>query len=442
MPVDRRFRDAPRRRNRVSVAFMIGVLATAGVAVGADDWGHVMRQTRLVAFPDSGQAAQMPVVQPARGLTAQDWQDARVAWAYFAAHYRAETGFVDAVSGYASATIWDQGSYLMALVAAQGLGLITSETFETRSAALLAGLERLPLFEGRLPNKAYDTRSLAMVDYENTPVPEGIGWSALDVARLLMALRALEMRAPQFGPRVRQLLASWDLAAMTAEGQLWGATRHAGETEYLQEGRIGYEQYGARAAALWGLDSLYASTARPILAWQEIQGVQVGTDRRRARSFGAITPVASDPYLMQAFEMGLTAEAAVLAGRLYQAQEARFRATRQLTSVSEDHIDQAPHFLYGTVFGNGRDWAVLSEAGAHYPQLRSISLKAAVGWDALYGSAYTQQLRAALRDLATPEGWLAGRYEVDGRINAALTLNTNAVVLEALHYKHRGPLLQ
>lgn len=426
------------RSNRGSVAFLAGLLLTAGNAVNQDTWGQVMRDSSLAQLPQ----AQGLVPQPARGLTAQDWQSAASAWHYFESHFRAETGFVDAIHDHPSATLWDQGSYLLALIAAQGLGLIDAEAFDQRSTAFLGGLERLPLFDGQLPNKAYDTRSLAMVDYANTPVPEGIGWSALDIARLLMALRALEMRAPSYGPQIRTLLGGWDLAAMTAEGRLWGSSRHQGQTQYHQEGRIGYEQYGARAAALWGLDALDASTARPILAWQEVSGVQVAADRRRAKDFGAITPVVSEPYLLQAFETGLNAEGRLLASRVYQAQEARARHTGKATMVSEDHIDQAPHFLYGSVFGNGVDWAVVAEDGSAHPELRTVSLKAAFGWDALYGTDYTQTVLAEMAPLAGEQGWYAGRYEEDGRINLALTLNTNAVVLEALHYKLTGPLLR
>ncbi|MBO9400476.1 DUF3131 domain-containing protein [Shimia sp. R9_3] len=430
--------EKTRNSNRMSWAFVVGLLATAGLAVGTDGWGQVMRQNTLATL--SEELRHVP--QPARGLTAQDWQDAETAWRYFQANFRAETGFVDAVDGHPNATMWDQGSHLLALMAAEGLGLLSRQDFLTRSEALMAGLERLPLFEGRLPNKAYDTRSLVMVDYANTPVAEGVGWSALDVARMLMALRVFEIGEPAYGPRIRALLAQWDLSAMTVDGRLWGATREDGVTQYTQEGRIGYEQYGARAAALWGLDVLEASTARPILAWETVSGVEVAADRRRASSFGAITPVLSEPYLLQAFEVGLNSESRLLASRVYAAQEARYVQTGAATMVSEDHIDQEPHFLYGAVYGNGRDWAVVAEDGSLHDDLRTVSLKATIGWDALYGTAYTENLREELSDLAGPTGWMAGRYEADGRTNSALTLNTNAVVLEALHYKLKGPLLR
>lgn len=424
--------------NRGSFAFIAGLVVTASLAVYQDDWGRVMQGGSLTSLPQGEGRAPTGV----RDLTERDWQAAVTAWTYFESYYRPETGLVDAIQDHPSATLWDQGSYVLALVSAHGLGVIDITTLTYRTEAFLGGLERLPLFDGKLPNKAYDTRDLRMVDYANTPTPDGIGWSALDVARLLMALRVLEMQYPQFGPRIRSIVTGWELSEMTAEGRLWGSSRKNGETRYHQEGRIGYEQYAARAAALWGLDVLDASTARPVLAWRDVSDVEVPVDRRRAKDFGAITPVVSEPYLLQAFEMGLNAEGRLLADRLYQAQEARARQSGRATMVSEDHIDQAPHFLYSAVYGNGVDWAVLAEDGSLHPELRTVSLKAAFGWNALYGTGYTDGIVSGLQDLASTQGWYAGRYEEDGRINAALTLNTNAVVLEALHYKMKGPLLQ
>jgi hypothetical protein len=51
---------------------------------------------------------------------------------------------------------------------------------------------------------------------------------------------------------------------------------------------------------------------------------------------------------------------------------------------------------------------------------------------------------AAREGAAKPgkDGFWAGIYEVDGAANAVLSLNTNAVVLEALAYQTAGPLWQ
>ncbi|WP_161635619.1 DUF3131 domain-containing protein [Actibacterium mucosum] len=399
-------------------------------------WGYARA---LAEAPDSNGAID---IAAQRALTHEEVHAARIAWAYFQSNTQPETGWVDSVAGFPGATMWDQGSYLFALVSAWKLDLISANEFANRATAILDAFDRMPLFDNQLPNKAYHTQTLQMVDYDNTVVEGGIGWSALDVARILLALRVLEARAPEFGDRVRRITAVWDLHAMTQKGELWGKASGDGEARYLQEGRLGYEQYGARAAALWGQDVTEAISARRALQWRDIGDVAVAIDTRDHRTFRAITPILSEPYILQGIELGLNSESAALAAQVYRAQVARYEDTGHWTMVSEDHIDQAPHFLYNSVYGNGREWAVLTEDGVHHPDLRTVSVKATFGWNALYGTEYTAKLLSELMPLGNVEkGWPAGRYEHDGRVNEVYTLNTNAVVLEALHFKAHGPLL-
>ncbi|MEY8834264.1 DUF3131 domain-containing protein [Phaeobacter italicus] len=422
--------------NRSSLVFLAGLALAAGIAVSGDGLQHYLLSRGGVAI-DLDSAYQR---QQERSLTPQDIHAAKVAWRYFETNYRSESGFVDAVAGFPSGTLWDQGSYLFALLAAEGLGIIDPGHFGVRVDHLLTALERMPLFDDRLPNKVYDSRSLAMVNYKNDPVPDGVGWSALDNARMLTALRVLEHRRPDHGPRIRALLRDWDLAAMADEGRLQGAQRDGSDVLYRQEGRIGYEQYGARAAAMWGLDTLAAGSARNIMEWYEVSGIDVPVDLRRASAFRAITPTLSEPFFLQGLELGFDREGATLAKRVYAAQERRHRDTGQITMVSEDNVNQEPFFLYSSVYSNGSPWAVVSEDGDLYPELRTVSLKAAFAWDALFATDYTALARSSLADLETDGGWASGRYEVDGRINDVVTANTNAVVLEAIHFIAHGPL--
>lgn len=426
--------------NRSSVVFLTGLVLAAAVAIWLDGVGAYKLQSgnsRIALNDDSVLAPLGP-----RELTDADLAAARTAWNYFAANTQPATGFVDSVSGFPSTTMWDQGSYVLALASAQALGIIDKQEFDSRADRFLTSLARLPLFDGALPNKAYNTVTLEMVNYDNTPAPDGIGWSALDVARLLTGLRVLERRAPEFGPRIRSLLAGWRLSEMVHLGALTGADRNGDQTDYKQEGRIGYEQYGARAAALWGLDVIQSISAAPIVRWVTVSGIEVPADRRLASAFDAITPVLSEPYMLLGLELGLDSENTVLADRVFRAQMARANAEGVPTMVSEDHIDRSPSFLYSSVYANGRPWNVVTESGESFPEFRTVSLKAVYAWDALYGHPYTAELRSNLADLATEGGWYAGRFETSGEANDVLTLNTNAVVLEAIHYKAFGPLWQ
>lgn len=426
---------------RSSLYFLVGVLFAAGSAIATDDAWKVHVQ----ANADQIDVASDPLLRLAthRPLTPAEVEVAKRAWRFIENNTRPETGFVDSVAGFPSTTLWDQGSYLLGLVSARRLNIITEQEFDVRAKQLIASFSNLKLFDGKLPNKAYDTRSLAMVDYQNRESDIGIGWSALDVARMLLAFRTLERAAPQYGSDIRTLLAGWDLAAMAKNGELIGTEVKEGEVVYRQEGRLGYEQYAARAAALWGLDVTRAMSAQRILRWQEIENIDVPTDRRRAASFQAISPTVSEPFLLQAIELGLDSEMKQLAERVYLAQEKRFEATGILTMVSEDHVDQDPFFLYASVSSDGDPWAVVTESGKNYPELRTISLKSAFGWDALFDTDYTNRLVNRLQKTGNPDaGWPAGLYEDGYRVNDVYTLNTNAILLEALHYTVHGPLWQ
>ncbi|EKB86110.1 hypothetical protein HMPREF1308_01465 [Klebsiella pneumoniae subsp. pneumoniae WGLW5] len=62
----------------------------------------------------------------------------------------------------------------------------------------------------------------------------------------------------------------------------------------------------------------------------------------------------------------------------------------------------------------------------------------------LWETEYTDALMAVTTHLNDPQrGWFEGRVEATGDVNATLTLSTNAMVLEALFYKHNaGPLFK
>lgn len=425
--------------HRSSLIFVLGLGLAAVLAVSADGVGNFTMRAHNSVLRFGGENILTPL--PPRSLTAEDHAAAERAWAYIVANTRPETGLVDSVAGFPSTTLWDQGSYLFGLVAAQQLEVIDAGEFHHRAQQLLDSFQRLPLFDSQLPNKAYDTRTLAMVDYTNAETDAGIGWSALDVARMLLSLRALEKLNPEYGTQIRSLLARWNLGAMATDGELWGTGVETDEVRYEQEGRLGYEQYGARAAALWGLDVTQAVSAGRVLDWITVEGIEVPRDVRNAESFRAITPILSEPFLLQALEMGLDSEGEILADRIYRAQEARYYRTGVPTMVSEDHINQDPHFLYSSVFSNGEPWAVVTETGNFYPELRTLSVKAVFGWHAMYDTEYTAYLRERITDIGEPgRGWPAGIYEQGGEVNDVYTLNTNAIVLEALHFKGHGPL--
>ena len=431
--------DKTPSRSRSPIFFSTGLLAAAILAVGLDQ--GALQALKLNEGDRIWRDIAVLQVAPPRAPGAFEERAARIAWSYIEANTRPETGLVDSVTGFPSTTLWDQGSYRLGLVSARRLNLIEDQAFRQRVSALLTSFESLPLFEGRLPNKVYNTQTLAMTNYKNEERADGIGWSALDVARMLASFRILERHAPEFGDRIRGIIGRWDLNAMTREGELVGASNEDGATVYPQEGRIGYEQYGARAAGTWSMDVSRAISAQRIVNWKTISGMLVPVDLRTDASHGAINPTTSEPYFLQALEFGFDSEGQRLASQIYKAQQSRFEDTGIFTMVSEDHLDQPPYFAYGAIFSNAREWAVVDELGENFPELRTVSLKATFAWEAIFGSEYATLLREDLSDNGSLEtGWAAGTYERTRTVNEAYTLNTNAIVLEALHFRSFGPL--
>lgn len=382
-----------------------------------------------------------PLPLAVTGLSgADDLAHARIAWRYFENNTHPKTGLVNSADQYPSTTMWETGSYFIAVIAADLLGLIDSANAEARLALALETLASMRLFDDILPNKAYNVTTGALVDYTNKPVERGLGWSALDIARMVAAMAHAENSYPALAPAVAAVMDHWDLDQMVENGQLIGGNLADGNLRRDQEGRVGYGQYGAKAMMLYGYDVVAAYDAGAHLMVQEVEGQPVPVDDRLHRN---VTPAftVSEPYVFDGLEFGFDARSHRFASAIYLAQEARWRRTGQLTAVSESHLDEAPYFIYSTVWGGGAPWAVMTFRGERLDSKRTVTVKTAFAWDALFATEYTRELVAALAPLGDPErGWPEGVYEATGETNRSFTTNTNATVLAALAFRAYGPL--
>ncbi len=374
-------------------------------------------------------------------LTPEEQTYARAAWQYFVKNYQPATGFTNSTGGYPSGTLWDMGNYLMALNAARWLNLTDQADFDARLNKFLTTLGSLKLFEDALPNKVYNAATAQMVDYGNNPSERGIGWSALDIGRILAAFDVIRTCHPQYNDWLKGIVAKWQVGRSLKDEQLFGATvLPDNKTLLVQEGRLGYEEYGARGYQLWGFSAPKALALEPY-KMVEINGVQIPVDTRDFQTTNANNYIVSESYILDGIEFGLQGELADFASRVLDVQKRRYDTTGQLTAVTEDNIDQAPYFLYNTVYANGNNWATITDENKPYPQFRSISTKAAFGWRYLFpDNAYAQKLVDAVKDLRSPndDGYYAGIYEESKQPNKALTGNTNGLILEILYYKARG----
>lgn len=424
---------------RHHIIFLLGLMTAFGIVIQLERLkiqGNPISMPQIILSPDIPSAALAE-------LSPQEMEWARTAWKYFQNNYQETTGLVNSVDGYTATTMWDTASYLLGLIAAQRLQIVDQQEFDRRLEKTLRTLAALPMFENALPNKSYNTQTLAMVDYTNKPVEGGIGWSAIDIGRVLVPLNIIVWNYPQHAPAVKAILARWDFKKLLRDGRLHGAAIDSqGQIQYLQEGRLGYEEYAAKTLALMGYDVLNALEYADFLKYVDIYGIQVPTDSRDPERYHAHNYVVSEPYILDGLEFGWDSRTREFAYRVFQAQEQRYRHEGVLTAVSEDNIDEPPYFVYNTVFTSGKAWNTITDKGEDASAFKSLSTKAALGWHVLYGTDYTAKLMERVQDLYDPaRGWYSGWYEIKQRPNKAITANTNGIVLESLHYRRFGRLV-
>jgi hypothetical protein len=438
------------------VTFLRGLLAgrshlavLVGLGLAALTAGAVRRVApdgpALSRFEESAPPAREAPLRRAGPLDARERALARAAWTYFERNTDARTGLAASVAGHPAATLWDVGSQLLAVLSAEDLGLVAPREASARLARALRSLAALPLCEGGLPNKAYDTRTLAMVRYDGTPSPAGEGWSALDVARVLLPLSLAARRHAELAPIVREAVSRWRLEALSDGAALRGASRRRdGALVAYQEGRFGYEQHAAKALVAWGVPAPGALDWRAHVAFTRVEGQAVPHDARRPRDHGgAPAALVPEPFLLDALEHGLDAITLPVARALLRAQARRHAAAGRLIAPSEDALDRPPWFSYSALLSGEDAWTALGPDGAAAPDALTFSTKAAVAWGVLFEGPYPERLLAAAAELVAADGGLyAGRYDATWEVNRVLSANTNAVVLEALAYHVRGPALR
>jgi len=433
------------RKARGSIVFLVGITLAFGTVFGLESWNpsNTAKHTNITNKIQFVERSELPL-RAQRPLSATEVEMAKVAWTYFENNTNANTGLVNSVDGYTASTLWDTASYLLALISAHDLDLINEKEFDQRMQKILQTLASLPLFENKLPNKVYSTLTATMTTYDNQPSERGVGWSAIDIGRILVPFNVIVWQYPEYTQQVDKVLGSWDLNAIIDNAEMMGADiDKAGKTLYLQEGRLGYEEYASKSLVLAGLDLSEATSYEQHFEYVDIDGVKVGTDLRTPDQFDAINFVVSEPYVLDGIEFGWDRYSSALAFSVFEAQQARFERTGTLTAVSEDNIDQPPYFVYNSVFADGKAWNAVTEKGEDASEFKTLSSKAAIGWYALYDTDYSDKLfEKVANNYDESKGWYAGIYESTGEINKALTANTNAIILESLRYITQGPVIR
>ncbi|MFM2317830.1 MAG: hypothetical protein RLZZ215_451 [Pseudomonadota bacterium] len=380
-----------------------------------------------------------------KGLCSKDMEIAKIAWKYFENNYNPTTGLYNAADKYQSTTMWDTGSALAATIAAHEFGFITDKDFDDRVQAMFKTLTNLELFNQEAPNKVYHAATAAMVDYRNQPAPDGIGVSALDLARMISWLNTLGCMHPKYAYPAKKTIERWDLSRLVKDGQMFGLYRDQTSKDkrvvVAQEGRLGYEQYAGKIFRELGYDQRISATYNnEFRETINIYGLPIVYDRRDPRDLGAYNYVVTESYALDAIENGIDAENKPLIENIYQVQKRRWEETGIVTAVSEDNLDQKPYFLYNTIFTAGLPWNATTDKGVRYDHLKTLSVKAALSLALLFpDDTYSQTLAYTVSTAYDPErGWYSGIYENGGGYNKAITANTNGIILSLLLHKKYG----
>lgn len=386
-------------------------------------------------------------------LTEKERLWAKIAWKYFENNLNYGTGLVNSSNQYPSASMWNTADYLAALVSVYELGLVDRLEFDRRLSGLLQFLNRMPLIEKSLPNLLYNTKTGAMVDY--TGKQGELGWSARDIGRLLLWLKIVGERFPEFSEYCDKVVLRWNFCkVIDSTGQMYSAVKSGDALSISNDQRLGFEEYCARGYQAWGFNPFLAMQFEPFITVR-YQNIELYADARDVRIGKAHSTITTLPYALDGLEFnwasygsnddprGVSIDLRMKrqAERVYLVQERRFRNEKIFTARSDHLLSNDPYFVFDAVYADGYFWNTLTGAGNFQPQSALVSTAAVFGMWALWPTVYTDQLMELIEALYDPkQGWFEGRAEASGGYDRTISLATNAMVLESLFYKVYGPI--
>jgi Protein of unknown function (DUF3131) len=373
-----------------------------------------------------------------RPLTAADRTIAQQAWRYVLANRQAATGLVNGKDSYPVTSVADMAQTIAAYHAALALQFVERESFEVELRQLLQTLRELPLYNRELYNREYDSRSGRMLDLNARASEVGSGWSAEDIGRLLFWLRVLANAAPELAPAAEAVVARLKLSRLVSGGILYSALNQDGREQVLTDLRLGRQQLTAAALVQWGV-VLPAMLNYGDALLRTAEDLVAPADRRGG---GAVSPEVFARGVIEVGGLDGCFESAARAA--LKAQHTLSQRRNQAVMVADELLDHAPWFAYGALVTQGLAWRVASFDQQPQPALANFSLKAAHLWAAVDNAAPTLAARGLADSFERSERGLYGGRYTDGRLNLALTLDTNTSVLLAAHYQQRNsqPILR
>jgi hypothetical protein len=357
------------------------------------------------------------------------WQNlASMAWRYYQPGKGVEetTGLHHAGLYWPYFTDWDLSNYIMAILDAEELGLVSQNGdwgSDYRLNKLINFLKTRPLTPEGVPYLWYDSR---------TGTNEGRARAnPSDSGKLLLVLDRLRKVKPQYSADIDWIVnVRTNYRALAADEGVWSST--SGPYAYL----------AALGFASFGMD-VYAPVSRALGALEALENapkVSVeGIDLPQAY-------LTLEPLLHLIFEADYDRRVSNLLFKLYLVHELRFQREGLRLAFSEGNtgLDNPSYVYEWVVTGDGGRWIITDHSGARRDDITPISFfKVAVAFRAIYDSEYARNLidwiYSSFSNFNEPNcrsfdcGFMEG-VDTSGRVVSVIIDRTNSLVLSAARY--------
>lgn len=341
-----------------------------------------------------------------------DWIDlAKTAWKYFqpGVGISSSTGLNYATLNYHYLTDWDLGSYLMAIIDAEKLGILPRDGkwgADYRINKIISFLKTRKLTDSGLPYWFYDS------DTGDPDVSKGQG-NPSDSGRLLIALYILKKYRPSLADDIDYIISRTNYEKFAERVATDGF----------------YAYYLAHGYSFFGFNTVRVKKALNFInRIPTMKHVQVYNESL------PVTEITMEPILQTIFELNVNKDFQKWAYKIYKAQEERYIATGKPTAFTEGAIDKSPYYIYEwIVYTNGKVWYIMSPKGEQLNIPPIVYSKAAIGMYAIWPTEYTEKLVKYVLRTKTDKGFYEGVNE-DGKIIRVLTDKTNALIISAARY--------
>ncbi len=350
------------------------------------------------------------------------WQRlATNAWRYFQPGVGVDpiTGLESAGLSFPLFTDWDLGAYIQSVIDANNLGILNTTGAwgaNERFDIILDFLENRPLGPNSLPCNWYKSSD----GYPNSYSLQ----NAADAGALLVALNNLRNYRPDLAETINYIVYN-----RTNYVPLEQAIAASSNSKNI------YDYYVLSGFAdFWPnqFSNLPGSILNNILSAPTVS------------TYGVSLPISTltcDPLLLSVFNLPRNPKLENLAELLYSSQEARYDATGKFTAFSEGDtgLDDPSYVYEWVVKEDGSTWVVENTQYNRVGIAPIIYLKSAVDLLAMFNTSFTGKMASYIESrLPSPTTGYSDGIDENGRVDADVIGNANAMIIEAAEYAING----